>query len=356
MHAVLLLSAKHLACLFPGNSQFRQASLFHLSELLPLYRQEVAEPLSIENADSVMATTFLLQYYAWSDVEGFNIRDPHCFVRDQLFALPAGIRETFRSAFSLLSTGRSIFSESTAYQPRYSVQNAARKCIKPPSHFQRYFCHVYQQENDNSFVGFDKGDPQIHHIPSVRLECQHMSINDSWHVIAQAQDPLLVGFLDASVRLSPICSIASEVHATGRPQTAAKNIGQGSAYGHVPDERFLLSTADLARYIFSWPMVSSPGVISLLECKDKGMIFLLYQYYKAITLVLPTNYWWAHQRAQMMISVLEEHFAQSTLDPPALELALSEDLVARASHFALEVNERWRQWCRNASSSMCCVK
>ena len=127
MHAVLLVSAKHLSYLAPNNSEYHQASLFHLSRLLPRYRAEVSETLSAVNADIVMAASFLLLYFFWSNVDTFDIKDPACFINDQLFAMTPGVRETFISGNFILSSGQSIFSECTAYHPKYGIEKLAKQ-------------------------------------------------------------------------------------------------------------------------------------------------------------------------------------------------------------------------------------
>lgn len=348
MHAVLLVSAKHLLYLSPKHSEYHQASLSHLSKLLPLYKKEVAKPLSVKNADSIMAASLLLMYFVWSNVEVFEIEDPACFAKDQLFAMTVGFRETVFSAWSILTTGQSIFSECTAYQPKYGVRKAAEHCTRTPSHFQRYFCDNYYNQNSTiAFKSVGRESPPVPQLPEIQNGEVKMSYNDLWYAITQPHDPLLVGFLDAAVRLAPISSIASELQTSSHHfNSRTENTGEEMVNGRVPLGRSPLAMADLARYVFSWPIVSSPGVLALLEQKDKSIIFLLYQFYEAIQAILPKTYWWAHQRAEKMLSIFNESLAQSSMNPLERDFTLPADVVGRATDFAMEVNEKWREYCR----------
>jgi hypothetical protein len=260
--------------------------------------------------------------------------------------MAVGVRETLLSAWSILSADQSIFSESAAYRPTYAVQRAAKRCAKDPPYFQRYFCGAYQQRNDNASMNVFQDAQQMPPLPDIQNSAQ-MSCNDLWHALTQPHDPLTIGFLDAAVRLAPLSSIASEMLRSPQHSQSIKAItGKYTIHGHVLPDLAPLDISDLARYVFSWPLVSSPGVLVLLGCKDKLMIFLLYQFYSAIALTLPKIYWWAHQRAEKMISIFREHVSQSDLDPPDHDFVVSRDMVAKAVNFGVEVNETWRQYCR----------
>lgn len=340
MHAALLLSANHLSYLSPNNSAYRQASFFHLSKILPRYREEVAKPLSLENADSIIATSMLLLYFVWRNVDTFDMNDPACLIKDQLFAMTTGVRETFLVAAYILTTGQSIFSESTAYSPKYAIMRTAKQCSKTPSYFERSFCDRWQQAPGSAAIAICKDRPQdvpqFHHAPK---KCGvQMNHNDLWYTVTQHQDPLLVGFLDAAVRLAPLSSISSEVQASPQNTAITETIDKLVLPGNSPP-----TPASLARYIFSWPIVSSPGVLKLLSRKDERIIFLLYQFYKVITTLLPKSYWWAHQRAEKMISIFEGKLERSVLEP-SQECAIEEDVAANAAEFAVLANEKWRQY------------
>jgi len=188
--------------------------------------------------------------------------------------------------------------------------------------------------------------PQENQIPNMTDGGARASHNDLWCSVTRPHDPSLVGFVEAAVRLAPISSLASEQSSLKHSQTSII-AGEEAKDGLVFPAYSQLSMIDLARYVFSWPLVSSPGVLALLDRRDKSMIFLLYEFYKAIKAVVPKNYWWAHQRAEKMISLFDESLPRSVLDPgEGPELAISEDEVARVAGFATESNEKWRQYCR----------
>ena len=348
MHALLLVSAKHLFFLSPDNSECQQASLFHLSRALPRYREEVVNPLSSKNSDPVMAASFLILYFVWSDVDSFDSEDSACFVKDQLFAMTPGVREMFISANAFLSSGQSIFSESTAYHPKLLIDKVAGQCSQKPSHFQQYFCEAYQKPGDSSIMEIREDSKRnIPEFSEIRAREGQIDHNDLWYAVTRPHDPCLIGFLDAVVRLAPLSSIASELQTSCKGAQDHKSGTPGSpeeeAETHVlPGSS--LPTADLARYIFSWPIVCSPGVLSLLARKDEGMIFVLNELYKTIKIILPKKYWWAYKRADKMASILKECLLRNLLHP-LHSPQIPKEMVARAADFAVQANQTWRQYC-----------
>lgn len=345
MHAILLVSAKHLLYISPHNLEYRRASLFHLSKVLPRYREEVSRPLTTENADSVMAASLLVIHYTWADVETFDMNDDACFINDRLFAMTGGLRETFISATFLISSGRSIFSESIAHRPTDTVKEIAGGCSQAPASFEKSFCEAYYARSGNGIMNIhDDSGQNIPEFSDIRGTSQDVDNNDLWYLVTQPHDPCLIGFLDASVRLAPLCSIAAELKAVSRDEELPRTKIESSI-----KDNFAYSTpiTDLARYIFSWPYVCSPGVLHLLARKDECMISLLYHFYKTIKTILPKEYWWAHLRADKMIAVFKESVAKSLFDLQRSPRASSipDDVVTRATNFASEANRAWRHYC-----------
>jgi hypothetical protein len=345
MHAVLLVSAKHLLYLSPHNLEYRRASLFHLSKVLPRYREEVSRPLTTGNADFVMAASFLVIYYMWADVETFDMNDDACFINDRLFAMTGGLRETFISATFLISSGRSIFSESIAHRPTDTVKEIARRCSRTPASFEKSFCEEYYARSGNGIVNIhDDSGQNIPEFSDIRGTIQEVDNNDLWYLVTRPHDPCLIGFLDASVRLAPLCSIAAELQALSRDEELPTPKNESSS-----EENFANSIpmADLARYVFSWPYVCSPGVLQLLARKDECMISLLYHFYKTIKTILSKEYWWAHQRADKLIAAFKESVPKSLfgLESSSRASSIPEDVVTRATNFASEANRAWRHYC-----------
>lgn len=212
MHAVLLVSAKHLSYLSPGDSEYQKASLFHLSKVLPRYRGEVANPLSTKNADCAMAASFLLLYFVWSDVDTSNVGNEATFTSDQLFTMMPGAREMFISATSLIISGKSIFSECIAHHPREAIDETARKCARPPFQFEKYFCELYCRINGDSIADITSDSGRnMRGFTDSALRNGKLNHNDLWYAITQPYDPCIIGFLDAVIRLAPLASIVSDM-------------------------------------------------------------------------------------------------------------------------------------------------
>ena len=348
MHAVLLVSAKHLSYLAPNNSEYHQASLFHLSRLLPRYRAEVSEPLSAVNADIVMAASFLLLYFFWSNVDTFDIKDPACFINDQLFAMTPGVRETFISGNFILSSGQSIFSECTAYHPKYGIEKLAKQCSRTPSQFEQYFCDTYQESGNNGIMEIQQDSAQkIPRFSDIQNGDKQMSHNNLWYAVIKPHDPTLIGFLDVAVRLAPLSSISSELETLEQESHSSISGTQEKESQLSELLGTLLPVTDLARYIFSWPVVCCPGVLRLLEQKDQRIIFLLYQFYKTIKVILPKVYWWAHQRSDKMMSALQKFLPEEKLNPSIRQkgFTVPNSAVERATNFTIQANQAWRDYC-----------
>lgn len=347
MHAILLISASHLSYMSPDKSEYQQASLFHLSKVLPRYRKEVSRALSTENADIAMAVSFLMIYYAWSNVDSFDMNDRKCFISDPLFAMTGGLRESFISATLIISSGRSIFSESIAYRPKDTIDEIAQRCSQTPAHFEQSFCEEYYARGNHGIM--DIRDDSIQNIPEfsdILASGQQVDNNYMWYSVTRPHDSCLVGFLDASVRLAPLCSIASEVESTSHAGQSCEPIVLQGGSSSKATFAGPLPITDLARYIYTWPYICSPGVLHLLARKDGSIILLLYRFYKTIKALLPEEYWWAHQRADKMITVFKETLAENlhSLKRYSQVPPLPQSMVIRATSFASQANKAWRHY------------
>lgn len=344
MHAILLLSAKQLSCLCQNPLKHRKNTYFHLSKLLPGYRKDMAKPMSIANADSVLATNLLLQYFFWSNFDDFAIEDPSCFIKDQMFALLVGVRETFLSASPLLFSGQSIFSESTTHHTKDEVMEAANTSCNPPKYFLRRIFEKYAQWHFKPWQIEDESTIKSNEL--LRQDCKGLYQTSLWYSITESHDQVLLGFLEAATRLAPLLSIASEL----KTQSARDHNNMSLRQVHSTNDLVLpgesnLTVEDLARYVFTWPTLSSPGALHLLKIRDPSMVVLLYHLYEAIRTILPLKYWWAHERANTMIKIIHAEFG-SILDLDVFaEFMVPESVANELFSFALASNEKWRRDC-----------
>ena len=69
MTAILAVSARHLTILNPSSRRYSDAALILFSKSCSQLRAELDEPLTLENRDARLATSILLHYLSWCDVE-----------------------------------------------------------------------------------------------------------------------------------------------------------------------------------------------------------------------------------------------------------------------------------------------
>lgn len=349
MHAVLLVSARHLEHMSPGKDQYRWAAQSHLSKLLPMYRSGLSGPLSASNADALIAISALLLYFLWSEVGDSSAKRPEFMAEDKLFSFAGGVRESFLSAASLLANGKSIFSDVIAFCPKEALQNMARRSPLPPSHFEAQFLQIYKSPDFDGFTSIAHSTPntinQLSYVKERLASEGHIAL---WHEIVDPLDAGLVGLSEAIFRLAPLASVASnakelrgKIAVIGSSQSERNKCLTQALTG---DEAFEVDV--LARCIYAWPQVSSPGVLRLVQDGDERIAYLLLQFYQIIKSVLPDAYWWAHRRADSMISMIQEiyheklqkFYLQSSGD------SMPPEIVKGVMDFARSLNDRWREY------------
>lgn len=113
MHAILCISARHLAFLLPDKPKYSIAAADHLSRTLHAYRRDLSGNFNRSNIDALMATAVLLHYELWTetdfvskDSDGVVIFDP---VDDRLLELSIGLQQVFIHSIPLLFERPSVF-------------------------------------------------------------------------------------------------------------------------------------------------------------------------------------------------------------------------------------------------------
>ncbi|KIX99570.1 uncharacterized protein Z520_05146 [Fonsecaea multimorphosa CBS 102226] len=328
MHAVLLIAAKHLCYLSPGDPSYRSASMLHLSETLRLFRRALTQPISAANADAFIATSTLLVHYAWATDEGVasaqdvvSAAPPTDFTlnlsMDPLFSLSQGLRTLFMKSRCFIEKGESIFATSARYRPRESLEQATIRHSKPSQDLEILISEAYCRHRARL------GRPVLVSPGSLCLDSvtrffldnrtdhdKTLGGQESLDVDAE-EDLELIGFLDATSRLvlimglfqqrSPIADTVAlmETDLIEEPE-ADSDIVDGIGRYHLPP------LSDLARYIFAFPTRSTDTFIRLIQHHHPHALLILYLFYRAVSLLLPQQQcWWSRKRAQIVGSAIE---------------------------------------------------
>lgn len=90
MTAILAVAARHLNILNPSSRRYSDAALILFSKSCSQLRAELDDPLTLENRDGRLATSILLHYLSWCDVEFLRpwrgANDRRCHGRDDVVA------------------------------------------------------------------------------------------------------------------------------------------------------------------------------------------------------------------------------------------------------------------------------
>lgn len=148
MHAILCISARHLAYLSPMEASYTTIARTHLSEALRLFREALSQPLTDANLDAILCTSALLHYEAWASTDFLSAENPDVAAgydasKDQLFALRAGMVHIFISAMLLIPHKTSIFLTQMTYRPTSPIQDAIFALRRDPSPYEAFLNECY---------------------------------------------------------------------------------------------------------------------------------------------------------------------------------------------------------------------
>ena len=139
MHAILCVSARHLAHLYPEDPQYDMAAAGHLAQGLALFREDLSKKFTPSNIDAFMATGSLLHYEQWCTTD-FTLGDgdykPSC---DRIFILSRGLQTIFMDSLPCISDKPSPFLEQIVYSPRRRLRQHARLQPHTIDFFQSFF-------------------------------------------------------------------------------------------------------------------------------------------------------------------------------------------------------------------------
>ncbi|KAH8648696.1 hypothetical protein BX600DRAFT_518055 [Xylariales sp. PMI_506] len=289
MHAILCLSARHLAVLQPDDPQHDMAAAMHLSQTLQLFQQDLTKTVTKSNVDSHLATATLLSYILWNELDiVLAVKDSSMNVatlEDRLFRIGGGTLELFLSATFSVLQHHSLFFPHIVQRPRMTLCYVAGVTTQAIDMYQAFFDHERPLTADrlclpNYFESW-KGD----NVEKGDLAAQ-------FHQPTTLDGPQSLDTTEAHRRLvARLCVILSFLPEMRRP-------------GH--EKAYKEALPNLARYIFSFPILCFRESETLTRRRDTKWWLILYHFYRAVRLELPGEFWWAQQRSRLMEPLLKD--------------------------------------------------
>jgi hypothetical protein len=243
MHAVFVVTATHLHHLQPHETRNKVLGLQHLSQALPLFRKTLAETSDFRGShgEALVVCSALLLQYSWApDSDGWHsVTGLYKGLRDVSIEFIGTLNLHSRSDWGSRDSASGGFLSLLAYSPRMHIEKHFRDNLIPLN-IQEVFAHI--------------------------LACT--KISDT-----QPDDP--DDFIGPSRRLMTILSVLQLSH---------RDL---SKCGLI---------LDVARYLFTFPILLSPGFVNSLKKEDwRAQVIVLY-YFAAVSRLTPERFWWMREK------------------------------------------------------------
>ncbi|KAF7562160.1 hypothetical protein G7046_g1998 [Stylonectria norvegica] len=282
MHAILCLSAKHLAFLQPDDPQHEMSAATHLSQTLQLFQHDLSKAVTTSNVDCFLSTATLLSYIVWDETECVST-DANSSVTvscldDRLFSIGGGTLEVFMSANFWISWNQSIFVPHVNYSPRLTLCDSIGLTSATIDLYLIFFEYRRPLTIDRLSI------PNLFDL----LRAEHCKEHDMTTLSYLPEEPADIA--DAYIRVvQRLCVILSFLPEMRNPES---------------DKAHEECLPDLARYIFSFPIMCSWESQALARGQHLKWWLILYHFYRAARILLPTQFWWAQRRSRFMEPLL----------------------------------------------------
>jgi hypothetical protein len=285
MNAILCVAARHLTTLRPEDATYPTAAAGHLCRTLSQFRHELSKTFTSTHIDAFIATSVLVQYAIWTSTDFFSPQgdgvvsfDPS---RDCIFTLSSSLKQVFLKSVPLASLEPSVLMPHVTHNPTDILVGAAHINNSTLAKYQNFFS--YHRPLNSELLN----------IPLPYTRGTDWAISNPWQhrapKIQDTPDPIEDGYAPVITRLCLILSFLPEA----RPPDS---IGAESPL--LPE---------LARYIFSFPVMCHGPFASMAQQSDPHALLLLYHFYRAVRILLPPGEcWWAYKRAVVLETVLKE--------------------------------------------------
>jgi hypothetical protein len=336
MTAMLAVAARHLSILNPHSRRHHNAALSLISKSCSQFRSNLDYAITLENRDARLATSILLHYLAWCNVEPLALEAASAsgsavdLSRDQLFLLSEGVRQVRVSSWRLPRIHESVFGR-LVFECCYSRYGALRAVVseRAAGHRARRAC-ILALHDDPRFrratadVGTGGGSlcppgdiprldllvandnntvtcmPESH--PHVSPDNRHLSLS------ALFNPPETIASL-SPVEREAYSRLAFAVVAD-RVATLlhASQLAAGSELDQVTRE-------ELERSFLTFPILCYRPFCDLVAEGDSRALAVLYLVYKSGRAIMGASGapWWAARRSEIMEVALEKELERRGL-------------------------------------------
>lgn len=258
----------------------------HLCRSLSLFRQVLSANLTAINLDAFIATSILIQFEVWTSTDFVSTQDEGVLSfdpsRDRIFSLCSDMKQVFLKTVPFWLDQPSIFMPQIAHNPRNTLLDASHRWSSTVVDFQDHFS--YQQA-----LTLESLDIPISNVPDTELA----GLQDHLCKSEELSNPALEGYKTVVTELCLIISFLSDANFSDS----------------ISSESPLLP--DLARYVFSFPVLCRGQFASMIQQRDPHALLVLYHFYRAVKILLPPDKcWWARDRASLSEIILREWLAR----------------------------------------------
>lgn len=292
MHAMLCESARHLSYLFPDEQKYAIAATTHLTKTLSLYCDNLSSKFTPSNVDAFMITTTLLAMEMWSNAE-FAVLEPDGTMsydpfKDHLFQHSVGILHVFLSCVPLSVHKQSSLMPYIKYSSRTALVNAAKLSKYSFEKFRQFF--AYNRPINPSLLSIPL--PFIRNsdlTPESSLAVEVPKLAEIDPSTSKEEGYSLKGYYGVVDRLCLILSFLPEAQ-NGEREPLSPEL-----------------TKNLSRYLIIFPLLCDQQFVSMVRHGDFHAMVLLYHFYRAVRILVPsTEHWWAQRRASLAETVMEQ--------------------------------------------------
>jgi hypothetical protein len=306
MHAILCVSARHLAVLHPNESSYHTVAAGHLSYTLQLFRQDLSSSFSANNIDVFMGTAVLLHYEMWANTDFLlppaETVSPVAFAppMDRLFELSSSLRGVFLNSFPHISERPSVFISHIRHSPRSVLVGEARISNEMLDQMLSFF--NYRRPLIRDMLQLPRILTSTRTAPPLHLACCGLGtveLSDKDHE-EEATYTLM---------LSRLCLLLSRL-----PET------RDETEGKICDDLM----PDLSRFVLSFPVKCHSAFVDMMRRSDPRVMLLLYHFYRAVKVLLQPEsaYWWAYKRGNMLQQALRNRLQERL---PQMSCSLHQD-------------------------------
>jgi len=212
------------------------------------------------------------------DDDGMMIFDP---VDDRMLELSIGLQQVFINSIPLLFERPSVFVSGICHSPREALVKAARVSSATLDTFLSHFSREQALR------------PDLLHLPIPCRQGTDLAPQNCFHAP-------LPDCMPGSKELEE-----SDAYACILPRLCLLSSFLPEAHDEAPDVGDHLP--DIARYVFTFPVLCSRAFAKMVKRRDPMALLLLYHFYRASGKLLPrTSFWWAQKRVGMSEMLLKD--------------------------------------------------